>query len=100
VTALFWQFSYLQVLDLLTTVAFLVLGVREGNPLVRMAIENSSSPLIGLVTIKAVALGLGLFCLATDKRRLLERINLLFALVVAWNLIALIIGATHHMAAS
>ena len=29
------QYSYLQVLDFLTTIAFLLNGVKEGNPLVR-----------------------------------------------------------------
>ena len=31
------QYSYLQVLDFMTTVAFLLHGVHEGNPLVRAA---------------------------------------------------------------
>ena len=33
-TQLLWQYSYLQILDFLTTIAFLVNGVKEGNPLV------------------------------------------------------------------
>lgn len=31
--SLIFQYSYLQVLDLLTTVAFLINGVKEANPL-------------------------------------------------------------------
>jgi len=92
-TGLIFQYSYLQVLDLLTTIAFLMVGVREGNPLVRLILDVAPSPLAGLVAVKAVALGLGFYCLWVGKSRLLAKINVLFALVVAWNLIALIIGA-------
>jgi len=91
-TALIWQFSYLQVLDFLTTVAFLLMGVQEGNPLVRMAIEVAPSPLMGLTAVKLAALGLGIFCIRMRKLQLLGRINLMFATVVAWNLVALIVG--------
>ncbi|MFN7920042.1 MAG: DUF5658 family protein [Bryobacteraceae bacterium] len=90
--SLLFQFSYLQVLDLLTTVAFLMVGVREGNPLVRLAIEWAPSPIVGLLAVKALALGLGIYCLHAGKRALLSRINILFAIVVAWNLVALIFG--------
>ena len=92
-TALIWQFSYLQVLDFLTTVAFLIIGVQEGNPFVRLALELAPSPVAGLLLVKAAALGLGLACLRMGKAKLLSRINILFALVVAWNLVALIAGA-------
>src|SRR5262245_4952836 len=53
------QYSYLQLLDLLTTMAFLLHGVREGNPLVRFAMENTSHPLGGLFAVKGMALLLG-----------------------------------------
>jgi hypothetical protein len=90
---LFWQFSYLQVLDLLTTVAFLQVGVQEGNPLVRVAIGMGPSPWMGLVAVKGAAMCLGIVCLKLNKVRLLSRVNLMFAAVVAWNLVALIAGA-------
>jgi len=91
-TALIWQFSYLQVLDFLTTVAFLLLGVQEGNPFVRMAIEVAPSPLTGLMAVKVAALGLGIACIRMRRLQLLSRINLLFAIVVAWNLVAMIVN--------
>jgi hypothetical protein len=90
---LLWQYSYLQVLDFLTTVAFLINGVKEGNPLVRFALEVWSNPLPGLLAIKLIAVLLGLYCWRLGKRQLLTRINLLFALLVAWNLIALIVNS-------
>ena len=90
---LLWQYSYLQVLDFLTTVAFLVNGVREGNPLVRLALSVGSSPIASLLVVKLLAILLGLYCWRVGKRQLLLRINVLFALLVAWNLVALIIAS-------
>jgi hypothetical protein len=84
----------LQVLDFLTTVAFLFHGVREGNPLVRFALHYSPNPLGGLLLVKAVALCLGLYCWKVRKERLLTHMNILFAVLVAWNLAALIVAAT------
>lgn len=92
-TQLLITFGYLQLLDLLTTVAFLVQGVREANPLVRFAIEVSPNPLTGLVAVKIAAMLLGLYCWRFGRNRVLGRINVMFALVVAWNLTALIVGS-------
>lgn len=89
------QYTYLQVLDFLTTVAFLIHGVREANPFVRVFMEVAPSPLVGLALVKLTALILALYCAWTRKERLLSRINWLFALVVAWNLVALILGSVH-----
>jgi hypothetical protein len=92
VNQLLIQYSYLQVLDFLTTVAFLINGVREGNPLVRIALSYAPHPLGGLLLVKTLAVGLGLFCWHRGSQRLLTRSNLLCALVVAWNLAALIVA--------
>ncbi len=85
------QYAYLQMLDFLTTVAFLLHGVKEANPLVRMALLYAPHPLGGLLLVKAAAVGLGFYCWMHGRNRLLGRINLMFAVVVAWNLAALII---------
>jgi hypothetical protein len=87
------QYSYLQVLDFMTTTAFLLNGIREGNPLVRMAIRYGPTPLSGLLLVKLAAVCLGIYCWRFGKVRLLGRINILFALVVTWNLAALIVGS-------
>lgn len=87
------QYCYLQVLDLLTTVAFLVHGVREGNPFVRLALDYAPNPLGGLVAMKILGVGLGLCCWCLGKERLLNRMSALFAVVVAWNLAALIVSS-------
>jgi len=85
------QFSYLQVLDFLTTVAFLLNGVREANPIVKTALALSASPIAGLVAIKVLAVMLGLYCWRLGKHTVLARTNVVFAVIVAWNLIALIL---------
>ena len=87
------QFSYLQALDFLTTVAFLLHGVHEGNPLVRMAMSFTANPLSALVFVKVAAILLGVYCWRLRRTRVLARMNVLFALVVAWNLVALIVSA-------
>lgn len=86
------NYSYLQVLDFLTTIAFLVNGVEEANPMVRLALRVSSNPLGGLIAVKILALMLGLYCWRMGRERLLKRINVLFAVLIAWNLVALIVG--------
>jgi hypothetical protein len=85
------QFSYLQVLDFLTTIAFLLNGVQEANPIVKTAIAVSASPLAGLLAVKLIALMLGWYCWRLGKNVVLARTNMVFAALVAWNLIALIV---------
>ena len=87
---LFLQYSYLQMLDFMTTLAFLLNGVGEANPVVRFALQYSPNPVGGLLAVKLVALALGVYCWRAGRQRLLGRINILFALLVAWNLFALI----------
>jgi Domain of unknown function (DUF5658) len=93
---LLWQYSYLQVLDFLTTIAFLVNGVREGNPLVRLALSVGSNPIESLLIVKFLAVLLGFYCWRVGKRQLLARINVLFAVLVAWNLVALIMSSIRN----
>jgi hypothetical protein len=92
VNQLLLQYSYLQVLDFLTTIAFLVHGVREANPLVRLALDTTH-PIGGLLAVKVLAAALGIYCWRRGRMRLLGRINVLFAVVVAWNLAALIMAS-------
>ena len=84
-------FLYLQGLDLLTTLAFLMNGVHEANPLVRFAIAIAPHAFYGLLAMKAGAMGLGLFCAWKGKLRLLHAANLFFAVLVVWNLVALVL---------
>jgi len=91
VTQTLYQYSYLQVLDFLTTVAFLINGVQEGNPVVNWALGAFPTPMAGLAAIKIVAIGLGIYCWQTAKSNILARINIAFAVLVAWNLVTLIV---------
>ncbi len=84
------QFSYLQLLDVLTTLAFLAGGAREANPIVRLALSVAPTPLAGLLAIKLVAIGLALYCWRTSRTRLLTLANLFFACLVTWNLVAVL----------
>jgi hypothetical protein len=93
VNQLLIEYSYLQLLDLMTTLAFMVNGVREGNPLVRFAIDVAPSPLAGLLAVKLVAILLGVYCWRMRRNRVLSRINVMFAALVAWNLVALIVNS-------
>lgn len=86
------QFFYLQALDFLTTLAFLTNGVQEGNPLVRLLI-SVSSPLTGVLAAKLGAIILGLTCWRLQKHRALSRINIFYAVVVAWNVVAILLSA-------
>ena len=90
------QYSYLQVLDFLTTIAFMLNGVREGNPLVRLAVHYAPHPLGGLLAVKFLAFGLGFYCWTRGRERLLTRMNILFAILVACNLAALIMATAQH----
>lgn len=87
------QFVYLQVLDVLTTMAFLLNGVAESNPVVRWAMRSAPDPFSGLVLLKIAALGLGGYCMLSARTKLLRKVNLFFAGLVAYNLVALILAS-------
>lgn len=77
----------------MTTIAFLMNGVREANPLVRVALKVAPTPISGLLTVKLAAVALGIYCWKCGRDRLLIRMNILFAVVVVWNLVAMILGS-------
>jgi Domain of unknown function (DUF5658) len=81
-------FVALQVGDLATTLWFLARGVEEGNPLVATVIRLSSHPAVALAVVKATACALAFLAWRGNRTRLLRRVNLLFAMCVAWNLLA------------
>lgn len=88
----FLIYVYLQALDALTTLAFLKMSVEEANPLVRHAMAWAGSPLGGLLLVKMAALALGAVCWKGGRIRLLQRANVFFAALVAWNLVCLLLG--------
>ena len=86
-------FSYLQILDLMSTVAFMMLGVHEANQLIRLAFSWGYNPIAGLLLVKLAVVLLGVCCWLGGREGALARANLVFALVVAWNLAIVIATA-------
>jgi hypothetical protein len=84
------QFSYLQVLDVLTTLVFLAHGVQEANPLVKFAVAASRNPIAALLAVKVAAIAMAVYCRWSGRSRLLAGANAFFAARVVWNLLALI----------
>ena len=89
--SLLTQFAYLQLLDLLTTLTFLASGVGEANPMVRFLIAGAGSALGGLLAAKLIAGWMAYHCWRGERLRLLGRVNLFYAGLVTWNLIALLV---------
>ncbi len=87
------QFSYLQLLDVLTTLVFLDGGVREANPIVKFALGAAPTPLAGLLAVKLFAISMAFFCWRTSRTRMLKCANVFFALLVTWNLVAILARA-------
>ncbi len=87
-------FIGLQMMDALTTVVFLHLGVQEGNPLIRAALADFATPELALALPKIVAVALGLLAWRSGRMRLLRTMNVLFALCVAWNVVAICSATT------
>jgi hypothetical protein len=76
-------FLYLQLLDLLTTIAGLRLGASEASPFVRILME--AGPAYGVLLSKGIAVVLGGMCLYLNKPRLIGWINYWYAGLVVWN---------------
>jgi hypothetical protein len=90
--SLFIQYGYLQILDLLTTLAFLNGGVDEGNPLIATLMQTAISPLTVLIAVKVCALLLGMYCWRVQRRTALARATTFYAVLIAWNLLCLIVS--------
>jgi len=87
-----FAFICLQAMDGLTTLLFLRHGVGEANPLIRAALAGAADPRMALALAKLLAVALGTVAWRSGRRRLLLRMNVLFALCVAWNLLAAWVG--------
>jgi Domain of unknown function (DUF4864)/Domain of unknown function (DUF5658) len=77
-------FLYLQVLDLLSTLIGFSLGNAEASPFIRMLVRWG--PVTGLVVSKLVAVGLVGVCFALKRTRLIQLVNIWYAVLVIWNL--------------
>jgi len=77
-------FLYLQVLDFLTTLIGLKIGLGEASPFIRWLMQMD--PTIGLALSKLIAFALGGLCLWLNKRHLVRWINYWYAGLVVWNM--------------
>ena len=77
-------FLYLQVLDFLTTLIGMKIGLSEVSPFIRWLMQMD--PAVGLALSKLIALVLGGLCLWLNKRHLVRWINYWYAGLVVWNM--------------
>ncbi|HEY1342880.1 MAG TPA: DUF5658 family protein [Bryobacteraceae bacterium] len=84
------QFAILQLLDALTTILFLHHGVHEANPLIRAVLGVTGHPAVALALPKALAVAVAFYAWRSGRQKMLRRINVAFALVVAWNVVAIV----------
>ena len=82
-------FLYLQLLDFLTTLIGMKVGLGEASPFVRWLML--ADPAVGLAMSKLAAFVLGGLCIWLNKRHLVRWINYWYAGLVIWNM-ALICG--------
>lgn len=77
-------FLYLQLLDAITTVVGLRIGLAEASPFIRWMMQVG--PLAGLAASKFIAVMLGGYCIWRGRFRTIKIINYWFASLVVWNL--------------
>lgn len=83
-------FLYLQVLDFLTTLVGLRVGVQEISPFVKQVM--ALQPAVGLAMSKLIAVGLAGVCLWLQRPHLIRWINYWYAGLVLWNLCIILAG--------
>ena len=81
-------FIFLQLADLLTTVAGLRLGAQEMNPVVRLMMTFGT--LEGLIFCKLLMVSMAAVVLWWQRSRVILIVNYLFAMLVVWNLMQLV----------
>ena len=85
-------FIYLQLLDLLTTLLFLKLGLGEASWVVAALIRWS--PFFGMLLAKLGTITLAVIAVRLHKERLMRWANLGYGGVVVWNLFCMILART------
>jgi hypothetical protein len=55
--------------------------------------RTGPDPVSGLVLLKLAAVVLGIYCALSARQRLLRNVNVFFAVLVAYNLVALILAS-------
>jgi hypothetical protein len=88
-------FIYLQLLDALTTLVGLKMGVAEASPFIRVLMHFG--PAAGVLASKVLALGIGAICLYTRKHHLIRWITYWYGGLVVWNLMVLLAAPTYFL---
>ncbi len=81
-------FLYLQLLDFLTTLIGLQVGLGEASPFIRLLM--AWGPAAGVALSKLVAFGLVGLCLWLNKRNVVRWINYWYAALVFWNILLIL----------
>lgn len=85
-------FLYLQLLDFLTTMVGIRVGLSESSPFIRWMMN--ADPAIGLAASKLVACIIAGICLATNRGNLIKWVNGWYAALAVWNLCLIL--TIHH----
>ena len=88
--SIYQVFIYLQLLDLLTTLVGFKVGVGEASPFIRMMMH--AGPTTGVVMSKVLALGLGAFCVWTNKAHVVRWISYWYSGLIVWNLTVMLVA--------
>ncbi len=83
-------FIYLQILDLLTTILFLKMGLPEANWLVALLVRWS--PWLGVMLAKLGTIIVALVAVHYHKARVIRLANVGYGGVVVWNLLCMILA--------
>lgn len=87
----FILFVYLQLMDLLSTIAALIHGQQELNPVVRWMMSIGSDPFLNLAVVKLIGVIVGYIMWRNGgKVWIFDGLNWIFAVVVALNVVGLI----------
>jgi hypothetical protein len=89
-------FIYLQLLDLLTTLIGFKLGAAEASPFIQLMMHTG--PATGVIASKVLALGIGAFCVYSNKSHVIRWISYWYGGLVVWNLMVML-SAPGHMGA-
>lgn len=85
-----WLFFYLQLLDFLTTMLFLKMGLHEASWLVAAMVRWS--PMLGVMVAKLGTIALAAIAVRYHKDHLIRAVNVGYGGIVAWNLFCMIVA--------
>src|SRR5579863_10452708 len=85
-------FLYLQLLDVVTTMLGMRMGLSEASPFIHFLMRFGVMG--GLLGSKIVSVALGAFCVWRRRFRVIELINYWYAVLVVWNLVLIVFAGS------